>query len=125
MDGLLSVTKRFEFDYAHKLPDYDGPCSRLHGHRGVLEVELVKEGLPNQFNTYEGMVIDFTDLKRVVKEVIIDRFDHYYLNDILAVPTAENMVKFTVKKLKEHFGRALIRVRIYETPSSFAEWRAR
>jgi len=117
----ITVTKRFEFEYAHMLPGYDGKCKNLHGHHGVLEVEI------GQFlinGTYEGMVIDFSDLKRIVEKYVIDKFDHHYLNDFIPISTAENMTLKIVEELQIHFGKALKRVRVYETPDSYAEWRA-
>jgi 6-pyruvoyltetrahydropterin/6-carboxytetrahydropterin synthase len=123
-DGILSVTKSFEFDYAHSLPDYDGICARTHGHRGVLQVELVECDTTHALCNYEGMVIDFKDLKKIVEVEVISKLDHYYLNDVIEIPTAENMVRWIVKKLLPYFKEALVRIRVYETPDSYAEWRS-
>ena len=74
---MLTVTRRFEFCYGHKLPGYDGKCANLHGHNSVLEIEVSgQEGIP-----YSGMVTDFGDLKKFVMENIIEALDHHYLNE--------------------------------------------
>src|SRR3990167_10539328 len=82
----MLITKRFEFSYAHILPNHGGKCKRLHGHNAVLEVTV--SGEPHGAETYEGvrtprsdegMVIDFGDLKSVVKEAVVDKWDHRFL----------------------------------------------
>lgn len=120
MDSKITVTKRFEFAYAHHLPEYNGKCANLHGHTGILEVEVGQALIPS---LYEGMVIDFGDLKRIVEEEVIKYFDHAYLNELISRPTAENMVSWVVEKLETVFGHSLKRIRIYETPDSYAEWK--
>ena len=121
---MLSVTKKFEFAYAHYLPKHKGKCINLHGHTGTLEVELIKTNTSEQLCDYDGMIIDFGDMKRLVNEAVIDKLDHRYLNDLLEVPTAENLVEWIVKELINVFGYSLQRVRVYETPTSYAEWRS-
>ena len=120
---MLSVTKKFEFAYAHFLPKHKGKCINLHGHGGVLEVELIKTKTTDQLCDYEGMIIDFGDMKRLVNEAVIDKLDHQYLNDLMEIPTAENLVWWVVIELENVFGYSLQRVRIYETPNSYAEWK--
>ena len=117
----LTATRIFEFDYAHWLPEYHGKCVNLHGHRGVLEVEVEKSnGIPS---SYPSMVIDFNELDKIVKENVIKYLDHRCVNDFISIPTAENMVEWIVKKLQKIFGGSLVRVRLYETPKSYIEWR--
>lgn len=121
---MLTVTKTFEFAYAHYLPDYPGKCKVMHGHTGILEIEVAEAGgVKTEYSKYPGMIIDFGDLKRVVEHVVIKRLDHNMLNDLMTVPTAENITKWVVKKLDTIFGQGLQRVRVYETPTSYAEWR--
>ena len=136
----LTVTKIFEFCYGHKLPEYEGKCRRFHGHNAILEVEV--KHLPS-LECYPGMVCDFSTLKKVVKERI-EVLDHRNINDLPLVerlpnlqlspsgeawnkmikhPTAENMVCWFVSVLEMQFSDSLVRVRLYETPSSYAEWR--
>lgn len=114
----VSVTKKFEFAYAHRLPGYDGKCKHLHGHTGILEIEI--EGGIIQSGSCRGMVMDFSDLKNLVQQEVIDVLDHSCLNDVLSEqPTAENTALWVWRKLRPLL--SLVRVRVYETPSSYAE----
>ena len=119
--ATLMVTKVFTFDYAHQLPGYNGKCANLHGHTGILEVEVIKTEAV--IPTYEGMIMDFSDLKEVVTRRILTFLDHQYINSFIPVPTAENMVQWIVFQLEEELGTGLQRVRLYETPDSYAEWK--
>jgi 6-pyruvoyltetrahydropterin/6-carboxytetrahydropterin synthase len=117
----LNVCKIVTFDSAHRLPNYNGPCANLHGHQWVLEVEVSGEADPET-----GMVIDFVVLKDLLKTKIVDKLDHSYINDSFTNPTAENMVQSFVALIELHFGWCAItleRIRLYETPTSFCEWR--
>lgn len=122
---MLTVTKKFDFAYAHLLPGYDGDCDKLHGHNSEVEVEFTHHSdLPR---TYMGMIVDFKEIKKVVGP-IIDRLDHSFLNDLFDPqslnPTAENITEWLVREiLKTKLGCGLSRVRVSETPDSFAEWR--
>lgn len=83
---MIYLSRAFDFEAAHKLDNYDGACADLHGHTYFGEVTI--SGAPVGST---GMVLDFTVLKNIVKEVIA-RYDHKYLNDIMkTVPTAENI----------------------------------
>ena len=119
--ATLMVTKVFTFDYAHQLPDYIGKCANLHGHTGILEVEVIET--EQNKSTYEGMVMDFAVLKKIVKEKILKSLDHQYINGFIPTPTAENMVKWIVETLEGELGTSVQRVRLYETPDSYAEWK--
>lgn len=117
---MLTVTKKFSFCYGHYLPDYDGKCKHYHGHNSEVEVEVGEvESLE-----YPGMIMDFSKIKKIVSP-IIEMLDHRFLNDLIfGPPTAENIVLFFVQELKEtEIGPGLVRVRITETPTSWAEWR--
>ena len=81
----MIIIKEFDFDAAHFLPAYNGKCERLHGHTYKLVVKV--EGTPD----HEGMVIDFIKLKNIVKDVVLSKLDHYCLNDVIPVPSAENI----------------------------------
>lgn len=128
---MLTVTRTFHFSYAHHLPNYQGKCCRMHGHTGVLEVEVGKpERLhPSQMEleqaseNYPGMVIDFGKLKEIVEEVL-ERMDHNLINEFLLVPTAENMVLWVrdqlETKLPSHL--RLVSVTIWETENCHAKW---
>ncbi|TDO01353.1 6-pyruvoyl trahydropterin synthase family protein [Sunxiuqinia elliptica] len=140
----IRVTKQFGFEMSHALTNYDGLCSNIHGHSYKLQITLLGEPLESAGNPKDGMVMDFSVLKKLVKKHIVEPFDHsLMINDIAAhekltelgdlyrrqhlvnfQPTTENMVIFIADKLKkllpEHL--ELFSVRLYETNNSFAEW---
>ena len=122
----LTVVKEFTFDAAHYLPEYDGKCANLHGHTYTLQV-----GFKGDVNGETGMVVDFSQIKRQLGK-LIDRLDHAYLNDVDLIdfpkymPTAENMVIWLIHRIQTaplDFVEQLEFVRLYETPTSYAEWR--
>lgn len=116
----MTVTKKFEFSYAHFLPEYSGKCKHMHGHNAVLEVEV--SGPPIGIGkVYDTMVVDFGDLKDLVRIEILDVLDHKLLNEILEIPTAESMVIWIWERLQIVFGEELQRVRVFETSDSYAE----
>lgn len=114
---MLAVTKECTFDAAHSLPDYDGPCANLHGHRWTVRITLSGE-----IDEKTGMIVDFVDLKRAMKHSIVDKYDHTHLNNIFDNPTAENMLMVIEHDLWLVFGMRLHRIRLYETPTSYVEW---
>ena len=140
----IRVTKVFTFDMAHALFGYDGPCKNIHGHTYRLSVTLIGEQILEENNPKEGMVIDFTDFKRIVKENVIDVFDHTLVlkNDtphskIKGLsdnferiiyspyqPSCENLLLDMLDRIQNHLpGNVEIKnVRLEETPSSYAEW---
>jgi len=116
----MILIKEFEFDAAHNLIHYHGKCENLHGHTYKMVVKL--EGTPDA----EGMIYDFVQLKKNVKEHIIDKFDHAYLNDIIPQPTAENIAMFVWKELVNLIKRdncKLYEVEIWETKTSGVVYR--
>lgn len=117
MNPVLEVTKVFTFDSAHNLKEYKGKCERLHGHTYRLEVTV--KGKKDE----EGMVIDFSDLKTIVKSKIIDKLDHAYLNDVLGFnTTCENMLTWIWRTLSEHLDCErfwLQKLVLWETPTSY------
>ena len=120
---MLSVTKRFEFSAAHHLLNHGGRCKNPHGHNFSLEVEV--SGSKMWEGQEKGMIIDFGKLKKIVNEYIIDVLDHTYLNDKYENPTAEEMVEdiaWTLLHKISDIRYGVVRVRLYETPDSYAEW---
>ena len=129
------VTKTIEFCYGHRLLDYEGKCRYLHGHNGLLEVEVEAEALDAR-----GMVMDFSDLRDLVKGWVDAHLDHqmllwrrdavvpllrelgepFYLMD--ENPTAENISKLIYRQMRQ-MGLKLSAVRLWETPTSFATYR--
>jgi 6-pyruvoyltetrahydropterin/6-carboxytetrahydropterin synthase len=94
----MKACREFYFDSAHFLPYYRGTCERLHGHTYKLEV-VVKGDIGK-----DGMVMDFSNLKEIVNSHIIERLDHMNLNDILDVPTAENIATWIFDELDSKMG---------------------
>lgn len=121
---MISICKRFEFDAAHHLTQYAGKCRNVHGHRFILDVEITGEIQKEGFST--GMIMDFGTMKVIIGEIIDQYLDHHDLNETLPVsPTAENIVIWIAEKIKKFLTEeTLLRVRLYETPTSYAEWRA-
>ncbi|MFN3699482.1 MAG: 6-carboxytetrahydropterin synthase QueD, partial [Dictyoglomus sp.] len=108
----MLIVKKFKFDAAHNLIFYKGKCEKLHGH--TYEVVVVVKGIPNE----EGMVIDFVELKEIVKEEVINILDHSYINDIIPQPTAENIAVWIWNKLESKLRRNnchLYEVQVWET----------
>ncbi len=108
----MIIAKLFEFDAAHKLPNHSGKCKNLHGHTYKLEISV--SGKINE----KGMVIDFHDLDKIVRENVLDILDHSYLNDTIPNPTAENIVLWIWKKLENKI--ALNKIKLWETQDSCA-----
>jgi len=113
------IAKEFRFEAAHKLPYHDGKCARLHGHswRGFVYVSgnaLVKKGAK------EGMVMDYSDIKKYLKPLVENYLDHYYLNEStgLESPTSEQIAAWIYEKLEEAGLEGLTAVRIDETCTS-------
>lgn len=111
----MIIIKEFDFDAAHYLPAYNGKCERLHGHTYKLVVKV--KGTPDA----EGMVIDFIKLKNLVKEKVLNQLDHQLLNDIIPVPSAENISVWVWQQLEEllqsdHY--RLYEVEVWETKTS-------
>jgi 6-pyruvoyltetrahydropterin/6-carboxytetrahydropterin synthase len=144
--AVIRVTKEFRFEMAHVLWNYDGPCRNVHGHSYILYVTLAGQPLNDPDEPRNGMVIDFGDLKKIVKETVVDRFDHSLM--VSAFAPAE-----TVEVYKKHFGNVIVStyqptcenlvadiaaiigtrlpdgislhsVKLYETATSYAEWHA-
>ena len=132
---MYLVTKRIDFCYGHRLLDYDGICKHPHGHNAVVEVDVRTDRLDNR-----NMVVDFSDIKRVVKGWIDRELDHKMIlrhDDPLVKPleelgepiykidsnpTVERIAKLIFDKAKEQ-GVAVTAVRVWETPTSVATYR--
>jgi len=122
----LMVVKEFTFDSAHYLPGYPGMCANTHGHTYRLRI-----GVSGEINLDSGMVCDFARLKKEIEKNIISILDHTCLNDLhynrphfpYSMPTAENMVTWIVEFIQVHFDKTLELVQLWETPTSYCEWR--
>ncbi len=143
----IRITKQFSFETGHALFGYDGKCRNVHGHSYKLSVTVIGYPITDTDHVKLGMVIDFGDLKKIVKEEIVDKFDHATVFNkntphielaeelikrghsvILAdyQPTSENMVLDFVAKIRVRLPKniTLHSLKLQETDSSFAEWYA-
>ena len=121
---MTTVTKLFEFEACHHLPHYDGACHNLHGHSYKLEVTVSGQVSKNESDPKCGMIIDFKDLKAIVKSVAVDKYDHRNLNEFFPNPTAEIMVKQIAVDIMSKLpqGVYLMSCKLWETSTSYAEW---
>ena len=105
----MIVRRKFEFEAAHKLPNHPGKCRELHGHSYKLEVEVDRP-----VDEASGMAIDFSDLKRLVKERVVRRLDHTYVNETIDNPTAERMAIWIWGELQPELS-GLREIQLHET----------
>jgi 6-pyruvoyltetrahydropterin/6-carboxytetrahydropterin synthase len=145
--NTIRITKQFSFETGHALYGYDGKCKNVHGHSYKLSVTVSGKPITDNTNVKFGMVIDFSDLKKIVKEEIVDLFDHATVfnkntphvelakelmdrdHHVLLVdyqPTSEMMVIDFAQKIKNRLPEKihLHSIKLSETETSFAEWYA-
>ncbi len=75
----ISITRRLEFDSGHRIPNHDGQCRHLHGHRYAIEVTLTGEVADHPGKADDGMVLDFGDIKKLTNQYVVDLWDHAFL----------------------------------------------
>lgn len=143
----MQITRRLEFDAGHRIPNHNSQCKHLHGHRYTLEITLSGDVITQEGVSEQGMVMDFSDVKHIAKERVVDAWDHAFLVyrgdkvvlDFLnslpghktvvmeVIPTAENLAKVAFDLLKDAYHDTygnhlkLDRVRLYETPNNWAD----
>lgn len=143
----MQITRRLEFDAGHRLPNHKSQCRHLHGHRYAIEITVEAEVVDKKGSPDEGMVLDFSEVKSIAKQVLVDLWDHAFLAhrddkvmvDFLAgiedhktvlldvVPTAENLARIAFGILRDayrdQYGARikLTQVRLYETPNCWAD----
>lgn len=105
----MIVRRAFDFEAAHRLPAHPGKCSRLHGHSYRLVV-----GVGGGIDEKTGMVIDFSDLKRVVQSRVLERLDHACANDLMDNPTAEVLARWIWDELSGELP-GLCEIELHET----------
>ncbi len=141
----IRLTKEFKFEMAHALKGYDGLCRNIHGHSYELFVTIIGTPISNRNSTKLGMVMDFGDLKKIVRQNIVDEFDHaLVLNRESAKeftsgaemfgrtilvdyqPTSENMLIDFANRLLTVLPKEvkLHHLLLRETVTSYAEWYA-
>ena len=141
----IRITKQFSFETGHALYGYDGKCRNVHGHSYRLSVTVFGQPIDDNSNVKYGMVIDFSDLKKIVKEEIVNVFDHATVfnkntphvelakelmdrgHNVLLVdyqPTSEMMIIDFAKKIKTRLPEniELHSLKLQETATSYAEW---
>jgi len=143
----MQITRRLEFDAGHRIPNHASQCRHLHGHRYAIEITLSGDIITAEGASEQGMVMDYSEVKRIAKEQLVDAWDHAFLvyrgdKEVLEFlqslpnhktvvldvpPTAENLaiVAFDILNPAYHdtYGNhlQLERVRIYETPNNWAD----
>jgi 6-pyruvoyltetrahydropterin/6-carboxytetrahydropterin synthase len=143
----MLITRRLEFDAGHRIPNHNSQCKHLHGHRYAIEITLSGDVITKEGMSEQGMVMDFSDVKRIANERVVDAWDHAFLVyrgdvpvcEFLAtlpghksvvldvIPTAENLAKIAFDLLdpayQDVYGNhlQLERVRLYETPNNWAD----
>jgi 6-pyruvoyltetrahydropterin/6-carboxytetrahydropterin synthase len=143
--STIRITKQFNFETGHALYGYDGKCKNVHGHSYKLSVTVIGQPIDDNSQVKYGMVIDFSDLKKIVKEEVVDVFDHATVfnkntphvelaeelktrgHHVILVdyqPTSEMMVIDFAEKIKQRLPESinLFSLRLQETETSFAEW---
>ena len=113
----MRLDVEFYFAAAHRLPRYEGPCFRLHGHNYKFFVTVEGEVDPRT-----GMIADFGTIKEVVGQEVLARADHRNLNDVLDNPTAENIARWIWEALQGRLP-GLAEVRLHEIPDSCVTYR--
>lgn len=143
---VVRITKQFRFEAAHALWNYDGPCKNIHGHSYLLYVTIKGHPVDNVEDPKNGMVMDFSTLKKIVHELIIDPLDHALLvnadtphkrlaEDNLVIgkvalvpyqPTCENMIVDFAAKISQALPPqvSLHSLRLHETTTAYAAWYA-
>ncbi|MCB0410511.1 MAG: 6-carboxytetrahydropterin synthase QueD [Flavobacteriales bacterium] len=136
------MTKEFDFEMAHALVGYDGPCKNIHGHSYKLKVTVKGNVKNNTSDSDEGMVVDFGIIKKIVKELIVDKYDHAlvlnqkmkieetqfnFMNKLIIVPfqpTCENLLLHFADLIREKLPSQIDLTYLFlrETPTSYAEW---
>lgn len=139
----IRITKEFKFEMAHALKGYDGLCRNIHGHSYELLVTITGTPISDSTSAKLGMVMDFGDLKKIVRKSIVDEFDHALVlnresaddfdadaemfgRTILVdyQPTSENMIIDFAQRLKSQLPAniTLHHLLLRETVTSYAEW---
>jgi 6-pyruvoyltetrahydropterin/6-carboxytetrahydropterin synthase len=125
----MIIGRKFEFHAAHRLNNPNisdkenketyGACNGIHGHTWKFLVEV--EGEPNKY----GWLMNFSELKKIVNEKVINKLDHQMINNIVHIPTAENLAIWIWDQIASEIaskGCALRKVKIYETDNSYAKY---
>jgi 6-pyruvoyltetrahydropterin/6-carboxytetrahydropterin synthase len=144
---MLTITRKLEFDAGHRIPDHKSQCRNLHGHRYTLEITLLGAVIDVEGSSDNGMIMDFSDIKTLAKQHLVDIWDHAFLvyekdhkvRDFLAsipghktvvidcIPTVENLAQTAFNILNVAYtdrygtGLRLQKLVLHETPNCWAE----
>ena len=142
--SIIRITREFSFEGAHALGGYDGKCCHIHGHSYRMAVTVSGNPIEDDNSPKKGMVLDFTDLKKIVNENIIDKFDHalvmkegallaedigrVYGNVVIVdfQPTSEMLATYFSDVISGLLpkGVKLFSIKLWETEKSCAAWYA-
>ena len=143
----MLITRRLEFDAGHRIPSHHSKCRHLHGHRYAIEVTLSGSIITEAGAAEQGMVMDYSEVKRIANVALVDLWDHAFLVyrqdlDVLQFlqslddhktvvldtpPTAENLALTAFRILdaayRDTYGNQLRleQVRLFETPNCWAD----
>lgn len=144
---MITITRKLEFDAGHRIPDHNSQCRNLHGHRYTLEITLTGAVIEQEGRSDNGMIMDFSEVKAIAKQHLVDVWDHAFLAyakdhmllEFLAripghktvvidrIPTVENLARTAFGILKTAFldrfgnGLRLHKLVLHETPNCWAE----
>jgi len=137
----IRITKEFDFEAAHALDGYEGKCKDIHGHSYHLKITLIGEPSKDVLLSDCGMVVDFGEIKSIVRDHVYENFDHRLLlrNDsrfkgleknneriryVNYQPTCENMLIEIVGMVQKCLqGKTILHSAfLRETANSYAEW---
>lgn len=131
---MFRVSREIDFSYGHRLLNYAGKCRHLHGHNGRTLITIESSELDAR-----GMVMDFSEIKRVLSQWIDEALDHRMIlcrkDPAVAVlqqlgeplflmdenPTAENIAKLIFQQASQR-GFPVVEVRLWETPRCYATY---
>lgn len=143
----IRITKEFSFETAHALHGYDGKCKNIHGHSYKLSVTVIDKPIDDLTHVKCGMVIDFGDLKKIVKSEVVDVWDHAIIlnkntphlhlakqlkelgNNVVLVdyqPTSEKMIEDFAHRISTQLPNhiQLHSLQLRETETAYATWYA-
>ncbi|MBL7138289.1 MAG: 6-carboxytetrahydropterin synthase [Bacteroidales bacterium] len=140
----IRITKEFSFEAAHALKGYDGPCRNIHGHSYLLSVTVTGSPITSHQSPKRGMIMDFNELKHIMKREVIDQMDHALIlpsdldisellkmgetfSNVIVVdyqPTSENLLIDFAERINRVLpeGVKLHSMKLRETATSYAEW---
>lgn len=142
----MQITKLYEWDMWHRIPNHTSQCKNIHGHRYKIEITLEWDIIDSIWASDEWMIIDFWDIKKITKEFIDSKLDHGYMwykwaivldlikkenfkyIEVDFIPTAENIAVWIFNELSPKFQEIywnnlkLHKIKLFETPNNFVSY---